>query len=86
MKPYVTAITRIPSTLPDRVRAAQLPPAEVRRGIRCTAKATLRDFAEELGVSPMTVLRWEQGKVEPRMEHAIAYRRLLDQVREATTS
>jgi DNA-binding XRE family transcriptional regulator len=38
----------------------------------------------ELGVTSMTILRWESGKAEPRLENAIAYRRLLDQLREAT--
>lgn len=46
------------------------------------AGATLRDVGEELGVSAMTVMRWEQGKSVPRLEHAIAYRELLDQLRE----
>ncbi|WP_431900220.1 helix-turn-helix domain-containing protein [Nonomuraea sp. bgisy101] len=69
--------------LADRVRAAQLPSPQVRRRIRRDSRATLRDFADELGVSAMTVLRWEQGKAEPRMDHAIAYRQLLDQMREA---
>jgi DNA-binding XRE family transcriptional regulator len=54
-----------------------------RREIRCSASASLRDLADELGVSPMTVLRWEQGKTKPRLAHAIAYRRLLDQLAEA---
>jgi transcriptional regulator with XRE-family HTH domain len=53
-----------------------------RRSIRKAARASLRDVADELGVSPMTVLRWEQGKSEPRTRHAIAYRELLDQLRE----
>ncbi|MEU9833275.1 helix-turn-helix transcriptional regulator [Streptosporangium sp. NPDC048047] len=68
-----------------RVRAAQLPPPRVRRRIRRASKASLRDFADHLGVSAMTVLRWEQGKAEPRLSHAIAYRRLLDEIREATS-
>lgn len=82
MTPYVSADT-YDQPLPDRVRAAQLPSPRVRRRIRTNSRATLRDFANVLGVSPMTVLRWEQGRAEPRLEHAIAYRRLLDQIKEA---
>lgn len=37
-----------------------------------------------LKVSPMTVLRWEHGTTEPRLENAIAYRQLLDALHEAT--
>ncbi|MFI0139619.1 helix-turn-helix domain-containing protein [Streptomyces luteogriseus] len=69
--------------LADRVRASQLPPPPERVKIRQESGASLRDFADELGVSPMTVLRWETGKSKPRMRRAIAYRRLLDAVREA---
>ena len=69
-------------SLIERVRAAQLPPPSVRRRIRRASKATLRDLADHLGVSAMTVLRWEQGRSEPRMRHAIAYRRLLDELSE----
>ncbi|MFI6513573.1 multiprotein-bridging factor 1 family protein [Streptosporangium sp. NPDC050855] len=71
--------------LVDRVRAAQLPPPSVRRRVRRSSRATLRDLASVLNVSPMTVLRWEQGKAEPRLEHAIAYRRLLDALAEAVS-
>jgi DNA-binding XRE family transcriptional regulator len=85
MASYVTASAHIPSALAERVKAAQLPPVAARREIRCTARATLRDLADELGVSPMTVLRWEQGRTVPRLAHAIAYRRLLDQLAEATS-
>jgi DNA-binding transcriptional regulator YiaG len=44
----------------------------------------LRDFAEVIGVNAMTVQRWETGEVQPRLDHAVAYRHLLDQIREAT--
>jgi DNA-binding XRE family transcriptional regulator len=70
--------------LVSRVRAAQLPSVAVRRRIRRRANASLRDMGLSLGVSPMTVLRWEQGTSEPRLENAIAYRRLLDAPDEAT--
>jgi transcriptional regulator with XRE-family HTH domain len=44
---------------------------------------TLREMADELGVTPMTVLRWEQG-VEPHRDRAIRYRKLLDALREVS--
>lgn len=76
MASYVSASAHRPS-LVERVRDAQLPPVEERRRIRLATGATLREFAGELGVSPMTVLRWEQGKVEPRLKHRVAYSQLL---------
>ena len=70
--------------LVGRVRAAQLPSVAVRRKIRRRAKDSLRDMGRSRGVCPMTVLRWEHGTSEPRLENAIAYRRLLDALDEAT--
>lgn len=69
--------------LTDRVRAAQLPPPAERRAIRQAARTSLSDVAAELGVSPMSVLRWERGESAPRLDHAIAYRRILDGLRDA---
>lgn len=37
-------------------------------------------MAAQLGVTATAVQRWESGKVAPRLEHAIAYRRLLDEL------
>lgn len=71
-------------TLADRVRAAQLPPPETRRQIRCNARVSLAEVAAELQVSPVTVHRWEQGIFEPRRSKAIAYRNLLEALREAS--
>jgi transcriptional regulator with XRE-family HTH domain len=65
----------------ERVAAARLPAGPIRRSIRLAARVTLREMADELGVTPMTVLRWEQG-VEPHRERAIRYREVLDQLRE----
>jgi DNA-binding transcriptional regulator YiaG len=74
---------RIVMTLVEKVRAAQLPPPAVRRRIRCDAGVTLAEMAAELNVTPVTVLRWEQG-TEPRRDRAIAYRGLLDALREVS--
>lgn len=72
-------------SLVDRIRSAQLPTKAERRRRRLAARASLRDFADELArrgcaVTPMTVLRWEQGRTTPRLEQAAVYRQLLDDV------
>lgn len=72
----------VDGTLVERLRAAVLPEPSERRRIREAAGATLRDFGSELGVTAMTVMRWEQGQARPRLDHAIAYRHLLDQISE----
>lgn len=76
----VTAETSMP--LIDRLRAARLPNPEERRRIRDEAGASLVEVGDELRVSALTVSRWERGLVEPSRDHAIAYRRLLEQLRE----
>jgi len=73
------------TALAERVRAAKLPAPAVRRSIRLGAGVTLAEMAAELDVTPVTVLRWERGSSEPRRARAIAYRRLLDAVREASS-
>ena len=74
--------------LPEEVAAAQLPSPRLRRSIRLRAGASLRDMSAEMGrrgvpVSAMAILRWERGTSEPKREHAIAYRRLLDDLQAA---
>lgn len=71
--------------LAGRVRAARLPEPCERARIRTDAHVTLRDFAQTLGVSQMTMSRWERGEVEPRLEQRVAYARLLREVSAATT-
>jgi DNA-binding XRE family transcriptional regulator len=66
------------------VRASRLPPPSVRQRIRRKARVSLRMMGAQLGVTPMTVLRWEHGDAEPRLAHAIAYRRLLDELQDAS--
>lgn len=83
MEAYAAAETRDVS-LADRARDAQLPPPAERERIRRESRAALRDMASELGVSAMTVSRWERGESEPRFEHAARYGRLLAQLRAAT--
>jgi DNA-binding transcriptional regulator YiaG len=67
--------------LAAQVRAAQLPPPSERQAIRKTARLSLRRFGRALGVSDVTVLRWERGDAEPTLEHAVVYRELLDELR-----
>ncbi|MGJ5831420.1 helix-turn-helix domain-containing protein [Streptomyces ossamyceticus] len=70
--------------LAARVRAARLPEPGERAKIRSQAGVTLRDFAQTLGVSQMTMSRWERGEAEPRLEKRVAYALLLREVAAAT--
>ena len=69
--------------LARRVRAARLPAPGERVRIRAVAGVTLRDFARTLGVSQMTMSRWERGAAEPRLEQRVAYALLLREVASA---
>jgi DNA-binding XRE family transcriptional regulator len=69
----------------DGIRASRLPSPAVMRKIREVAGVTIREGAEHLSVAPMTYLRWERGDVQPRREHAIAYRQFLDALCEAVS-
>lgn len=69
------------AALVERVRAGRLPPPSARRCIREVAGLSIREMAEALHVTPMTVWRWETG-TNPRLVHAIEYRRLLDALQE----
>ena len=71
--------------LGQRIRAAQLPAPAERVRIRRAARVTLREFARTLGVSPMTVSRWEAGESMPRLDQAARYARLLAEVSSAVT-
>lgn len=70
--------------LAARVRAGQLPPPVERARVRQAAGVTLEHFACVLGVSQMTVSRWERGETEPGLDQRIAYARLLREVAAAT--
>lgn len=66
------------SPLLERLRAKRtLPPAYERRQLRERAGASLRDVANELGVSATAVIRWERG-ASPR-RHSTAYAGLLEE-------
>lgn len=82
MRENTSQETRPP--LPQRVRAAKLPPPGERARIRAEAHLSLRDLAAELSVTPMTLSRWEAGTVHPRLDQAAAYARLLTDIAAAT--
>jgi DNA-binding XRE family transcriptional regulator len=71
-------------TLAALVRAGQLPSPAERQEIRKKARVSLSRMGQALGVSAVTIVRWERGEGEPTLEHAVAYRRMLDQLRQAT--
>lgn len=56
--------------------------AECRR-IREVAGVSLREMAEELGVSVTAVWHWENGQDGPSVENASRYRALLEQLAKA---
>lgn len=79
-------MTTMPAThaaamsLIERIRATQLPDPPRRRAIRLAVGGTLREVARDLGVSQLTVSQWERGRSEPRPDHAIRYRELLEKL------
>jgi transcriptional regulator with XRE-family HTH domain len=48
------------------------------RSLRLAAGLSLAEVAEHVGVSPVTVYRWEVGDRRPRGEAALRYGRLLE--------
>ncbi len=69
-----------------RARAAgRLPAPPQRRSIRRAARVTRAELAAALGVSPMSVYRWETGGARPRGDNAARYAELLEQLDTALT-
>lgn len=93
-KPYVSHPSQYRDIVPveqdrfdglvERIRSSRVPSPAVCREIRERAKVSIREGADELGVAPMTLLRWERGEVRPRRENARLYRQFLDALQEAT--
>jgi DNA-binding XRE family transcriptional regulator len=75
-----TALSDPLVVLVEKVRLARLPSPARRREIRERAGVSLRRMAAALGVDPMSAARWERGDVTPRLDHAVAYRRLLGEL------
>jgi len=59
----------------------RLPSPKARRAIRLSTRATGRDCARALGVSDMTLSRWERGERTPRGENLERYVALLERLR-----
>jgi transcriptional regulator with XRE-family HTH domain len=71
-----------PMSLPDKKRAAELPPPTRRREIRDGAGVSRQQVGEALGVSGAAVGWWENPNgFSPRnLDRRLAYRRLLDEL------
>ena len=70
-------------TLLEEVKArGELPPFAVARMIREAAEISQQRLGAEVGVTRMTVARWENGSRRPRGAHLLAYSRLLRELRE----
>ncbi|HEX3538858.1 MAG TPA: helix-turn-helix transcriptional regulator [Acidimicrobiales bacterium] len=73
-----------PKAVVRMIEQSQLPPSSIRRNIRLAAHLSLREMANALGVSPMTLLRWESGDATPRRAAAVRYRTMLDSLAKVT--
>ncbi|MEU2132371.1 helix-turn-helix domain-containing protein [Streptomyces sp. NPDC051658] len=58
-------------------RPADLPPPHLRASLRKADQLTQAQVAEVLNVTPLAVLRWENGQSEPRGVRRKAYARLM---------
>jgi len=56
----------------------RLPPPEERKRIREAAKIPKARAARALGVSQHCFAGWERDLIQPRPDHAVAYRRFLE--------
>ena len=63
-----------------RIRRTAPPPA-LAKAIRQAAGLSQDALAKELGVSRITVLRWESGERKPRGAAAVRYARLLAELK-----
>jgi transcriptional regulator with XRE-family HTH domain len=54
----------------------------MRRALRLEARLSLAELAEELGVTPAAISRWETGKRRPRQPAFDRYAQLLERLRE----
>lgn len=58
-------------------RPVDLPPPAIRARLRQADGLTQAEVAEVLGVSRLSLQRWENGATTPRRRHRAAYERLL---------
>jgi len=66
-----------------RARSRRLPPPATRRLLRLQAGLYQRELASALGVSRLTLHRWESGSFEPRGERRQRYAEALAQLASA---
>jgi hypothetical protein len=72
--------------LAAEVVAAKLPPPGTRRRILEQAGVSYRDLAAVLDTTPMTVMRWVHGTVEPRTRRdRVKFREALERLEEASS-
>jgi transcriptional regulator with XRE-family HTH domain len=67
------------------VRARQLPSVERRRAIRRAAGVSQIRMAAELGVHRLTLVRWENGTIEPRGDNRAHYANLLARLQQVAS-
>ena len=74
-------------TLIDEINTKRRAPSPaLAREIRRAAGISQARLAAELGVSTVTVCRWEGGSRRPRGPMLLAYVTLLEQIREASAA
>lgn len=61
--------------------AMRLPYPDEAKAIRLAAGVSLQRLAEELGVHPLTVIRWEAGESRPRFAVRARYAEILEGLR-----
>ena len=66
----------------EKVPLLPLPSPGEARKLRKSMGLTLQGAAEEIGVSKLTLLRWEQGKTSPSLDNHRAYQQALTRWRE----
>jgi transcriptional regulator with XRE-family HTH domain len=71
-------------TLNNLVRAREAASSGEARRIRERSALSLRDLAGAVGVSPVTILRWERGDGRVGAQHAASYLAALDELRRLT--
>lgn len=77
--------TQIARLVAKATASRTLPPPEERRAVRERAGCSQDDVAAALHVTRAAVSRWESGERAPRGELLVAYVKVLDALRKAST-
>ena len=80
----VSGVSHACMTLIEEVRARHLPAVKMRRAIRLAAGVSQVRMAAELGVHRLTLVRWENGTIEPRGDNRAHYASLLAQLQQVS--